>query len=84
MDFSRQEYLSGLPFPLPGDLLNPGIELGSPELQEDSLPSELLGKSILILGNWILKGEKKIYNRLNDRRILSQYFGSFASHKFLY
>ena len=84
MGFSRQEYLSGLPFPLPGDLLNPGIELGSPELQEDSLPSELLGKSILILGNWILKGEKKIYNRLNDRCILSQYFGSFASHKFLY
>ena len=42
MDFSRQEYWSGLPFPSPGDLLNPGIEPGSPELQADSLPSEPL------------------------------------------
>ena len=30
MGFSRQEYWSGLPFPLPGDLPNPGIELVSP------------------------------------------------------
>ena len=59
MGFSRWEYLIGLPFPPPGDLLNPGIELGSPELQADSLPSELLGKPILILGYWILKGGKK-------------------------
>ena len=41
MGFSRQEYWSGLPFPSPGDLLNPGIETGSPELQADSLPIEL-------------------------------------------
>ena len=32
MGFSRQEYWSGLPFPSPGDLPNPGIELGSPTL----------------------------------------------------
>ena len=32
MGFSRQEYWSGLPFPLPGDLPNPGIEPGSPAL----------------------------------------------------
>ena len=32
MGFSRQEYWSGLPFPSPGDLLNPGIELQSPTL----------------------------------------------------
>ena len=38
--FSRQEYCSGLPFPSPGDLPDPGIELGSPALQADSLPSE--------------------------------------------
>ena len=44
MEFSRQEYLSVLPFPSPGDFHDPGIELGSPELQEDSLPSEPLGK----------------------------------------
>ena len=40
MEFSRQEYGSGLPFPSPGDLPNPGIELRSPSLQADSLPSE--------------------------------------------
>ena len=44
MEFSRQEYCSGLPFPSPGDLPNPGIEPGSPTLQADSLPSELPGK----------------------------------------
>jgi len=40
MEFSRQENWSGLPFPSPGDLHNPGIELGSPALQVDSLPTE--------------------------------------------
>ena len=39
MGFSRQEYWSGFPFPSPGDLLNPGIQLGSPALPTDSLPS---------------------------------------------
>ena len=39
--FSRQEYWSGLPFPFPGDLPNPGIQVGSPALQMDSFPSEL-------------------------------------------
>ena len=42
--FSRQEYLSGLPFPSPGDLSNPGIEPRSPTLQTDSLLSEPSGK----------------------------------------
>ena len=40
MEFPRQEYWSGLPFPSPGDLSDPGVELGSPALQADSLPSE--------------------------------------------
>ena len=44
MEFSRQEYWSGLPFPSPGDLPYPGIEPGSPALQTDSLPSEPPGK----------------------------------------
>ena len=44
MEFSRQEYWSGLPFPSPGDLPNPGIEPGSPALQTDALPSEPPGK----------------------------------------
>ena len=40
MGFPRQEYWSGLPFPSPGVLLDPGIELRSPALQADALPSE--------------------------------------------
>ena len=44
MRFSRQECWSGLPFPSPGDLPNPGIEPGSPALQADALPSEPPGK----------------------------------------
>ena len=44
MEFSRQEYWSGLPCPSPGDPSNPGIEPGSPALQADSLPFEPPGK----------------------------------------
>ena len=46
--FSRQEYWSGLPFPSPWDLPDPGIEPGSPALQADSLPSEPPGEPQLI------------------------------------
>ena len=42
--FSRHKYWSGLPFPSPGDLPNPGIKPGSPALQADALPSEPQGK----------------------------------------
>ena len=44
MEFSRQEYWSGLPFPSPEDPPNPGIEQGSLALQADSLLSEPPGK----------------------------------------
>ena len=44
MEFSRQEYWSGLPFPSPGDLPSPGIEPRCPTLQADALPSELPGE----------------------------------------
>ena len=44
MGFSRQEYWSGLPFPSPGALPNPGIEPGSPTLEADTLTSEPRGK----------------------------------------
>ena len=44
MGFSRKEYWSGLPFPSPGDLPNPGIETRSPALQADALTFELPGK----------------------------------------
>ena len=46
MEFSRQEYWSGVPFPSPGDLPNPGIKPGSPALQADALTSEPPGKPI--------------------------------------
>ena len=45
MGFPRQEYWSGLPFPFPGDLPHPGIELVSPAWQADSLLSEPPGKT---------------------------------------
>ena len=44
MEFSRQEYWSGLLCPLPGDLPDPGIDPWSPALQVDPLPSEPPGK----------------------------------------
>ena len=46
--FSRQKYWSGLLFPSPGDLPDPGIEPRSPALQADSLLTDLLGKPICI------------------------------------
>ena len=42
-EFFRQEYWSGLPFPFPGDIPDPGIKPRSPALQADSLPTELPG-----------------------------------------
>ena len=44
MGFSRQEYWSGLPFPSPGDLPDPGIKPRSPTLEADTLTSEPPGK----------------------------------------
>ena len=55
MGLSRQEYWSGLSFPSPGDLPNPGIEPGSPELQANPLSFEPAGKPI----------SKIMQNRLN-------------------
>ena len=46
MEFSRQEYWSGLPFPSPGTLLGPGIEPRSAALQTNSLLFEPLGKPL--------------------------------------
>ena len=45
--FPKEEYQSGLPFPSPGDLPDPGTEPGSPALQADSLPTELPGKPLI-------------------------------------
>ena len=64
MGFSRQEYWSGLPFPSPGDLPNPGIEPGSPTLQADALSSEPPGKPFLVGGRYCF---------LNSLRVLCSY-----------
>ena len=47
MGFSRQEYWSGLPFPSPGDLPDPGLEPRSPALEADALTSEPPGKPLV-------------------------------------
>ena len=53
--FSRQEYCSGLPFPSPGDLPDPGIEPGSPAFQADALTSKPPGKPYPVYTTYILK-----------------------------
>ena len=55
MGFSRQEYWSGLPFPSPGDLPDPGVKPMSPALQADALLSEppFVGKVIFLLFNML-------------------------------
>ena len=61
MEFSRQEYWSGLPFPSLGNLPDPGIEFRSPALQADSLPFEPPGKPLTAEGlGSILGGGTKI------------------------
>ena len=66
MEFSRQEYWSGYPFPSPGDLPNPGIKPRSPTSQVDSLPAEPQGKSknigtgSLSLLQWIFRPRYQI------------------------
>ena len=61
MGFSRQEYWSGLPFPSPGDLPNPGIEPRSPTLQADVLTSEPPGKNVL---QWYIMDASKCCARI--------------------
>ena len=61
MGFSRQEHWSGLPFPSPGDLPDPGIEPRSPALQADSLLTELWGKT-----EWVSQLEGFIYTNTHS------------------
>ena len=60
-EFFRQEYWSGLPFPSPGDLPDPGIEPGSASLKVDSSPSESPGK----IHQGRASFRHPIYNKLN-------------------
>ena len=57
--FSRPEYWSGLPFPSPGDLPDPGIKPGSPALQADSLLSESPGKPIAPVIRRLIKSSNR-------------------------
>ena len=61
MGFPRQEHWSGLPFPSPGDLPNPGTEPRSPTLQVESLLSEPPGKPYTPMQNKKLKKKKKTH-----------------------
>ena len=64
MEFSRQEYWSGEPFPSPGDLSNSGIKHGSPALQMDFLLSEPPGKPLYSRGNIMYKHANQLTDRL--------------------
>ena len=59
MGFSRQEYWSGLPFPSPRDLPDPGMEPGSPALQTGSLPCDPPGKPLGKLGETVIDTSHK-------------------------
>ena len=72
MGFSRQEYWSGLPFPSPGDLSNPGIEPRSPALQAHSLPSEPPGKTLTFLILYSL--QMKLYAKEEKRGLRFSFF----------
>ena len=78
MGFSRPECRSGLPFPSPGNLPNPGIKPRSPTLQVDSLPAESQGKpqntevGSLSLLQQIFLTQESTRGFLNCRRILHQ------------
>ena len=90
-DHGITKYWSGLPFPSPGDLPDPGIELESPALQADSLPPSVLpGKpentgvgTFLSLLQGIFLTQESNQHLLHCRQILYQlsYQGSPAYQK---
>ena len=63
MGFSRQEYWSGLPFPSPGDLPDPGMEPRSPAFHAEALTSEPPGKS----NTTKPRGKNIVLNYIQDR-----------------
>ena len=77
MEFSKQEYWSGLPFPSPGDLPNPETERGSPALQVNSSPCI----DINTIGNTSFKNKWQFYklNKQYETHISLPLFFSFFS-----
>ena len=74
MGFSRQEYWSGLPFPSPGDLLNPGIKPESPALQADALTPEPAGKPLKYLFEPLFWGERGKNTGVGCHSLLQEIF----------
>ena len=68
MGFSKQEYWTGLPFPPPDDLPNPGIKPGSPTLQADSLPSKPLWKPFKTKTENKTKAECQLENKMKKTK----------------
>ena len=67
MKFSRHKYWSGLPFPSPGDLPDPGMKLRFPSLQANSLSSEPQGKPHFLCLR-ILKNEEFVLHGRNNEK----------------
>ena len=74
MGFSRQEYWSGLPFPSPGDLPDPGIEPRPPALEADALTSEPPGNTNIglsdqqdLVTNWLWSTTEKVTSESDSR-----------------
>ena len=75
MGFSRQEYWSGLPFPSPGDLPDPGIEPGSPALWADGRRFNLwANREALSTWKWIVLSVKKVNSLAVNSRLLTPWF----------
>ena len=70
MEFSKQEYWSGLPFPSPGDLPDPGIKPASPALQADALSPEPPGKpDVCMMGKRTRSKKLHSHRRFTVRRV---------------
>ena len=88
-EFSKQECLSGQPFPSPGDLPNPGIEPRSSALQADALPSKPPGKIeemlILYWRRFFAPSRSRDYRREEKgiRRVHSLFQDIKMTHKLL-
>ena len=85
IEFSRQEYWSGLPFPSPGDFPDPGIEPGSPALQADALPSEPPGNRcgyIFVYFSWSFLYFLEVYINIFHFKLV-KFWSSFFQIFFL-
>ena len=71
MEFSRQEYWSRLPFPFPGDLFNPGIELGSPALQTDFYSLRYQGSQNDVISLLSLKAKSYVEDEGLEKPVFS-------------